>query len=539
MTETSPKNPREPRSRGRRILAWTFGLLGGGLVLLFIASFFLDEPIRSMTEKKANQALKGYRVSIPKLHLQLVGMSVTIKGLEIIQEAHPEPPVATVPMSRLTIHWREILSGKLVADLVLDRPRLHVNLQQLRSEAKSDTKFKDRGWQQAMEGAYPFKINRIGINGGEVTYIDEDPKRPLTLTGLNFVANNIRNIHLPDKTYPSEFHLDTAIFGSGRGRIDGRANFLAEPHMGARADFSVEKIPIEYFKPVLARSNLKIIGGVAGASGSAEYAPSIKKALVKSAELRDVDVEYIYSSAGAAGQKKQAVKAGKAVKKSSNEPGLLLAVEQLRLTGCTFGMSNTESAPAYRVFLSHTDMTLGNLSNQFVNGPAEARLTGRFMGNGPTEARARFLAAKSGPELDLSVKINDTRLASMNDMLRAYGNFDVTAGFFSLVSELHVKERRVTGYVKPFFRDLKVFDRRQDKEKNVFRKMYEALVGGVAGLLENRPREEVATKSEISGRLDKPQVSVMQTLVELVKNAFFKAILPTFEREVGKQGGKE
>ena len=79
---------------------------------------------------------------------------------------------------------------------------------------------------------------------------------------------------------------------------------------------------------------------------------------------------------------------------------------------------------------------------------------------------------------------------------------------------------------------MQVYDKRQDKEKRTFRKMYEMLVGGVAKLLQNRPREEVATKTDISGPLEKPSTSTWQMLVELIKNGFFKAILPTFEREV-------
>ena len=54
----------------------------------------------------------------------------------------------------------------------------------------------------------------------------------------------------------------------------------------------------------------------------------------------------------------------------------------------------------------------------------------------------------------------------------------------------------------------------------------------MAKLLENKPREEVATLTEISGPLENPQTSTWQTVVNLVKNAFFKALLPGFEKAV-------
>ena len=93
---------------------------------------------------------------------------------------------------------------------------------------------------------------------------------------------------------------------------------------------------------------------------------------------------------------------------------------------------------------------------------------------------------------------------------------------------------KIDGYVKPLFRDMKVYDQRQDREKSVFRKLYEGLVGGIAGLLQNRPREEVATQTSISGDIESPQTSTWETMLRLVQNAFFKAILPGFEREVSQ-----
>jgi len=116
--------------------------------------------------------------------------------------------------------------------------------------------------------------------------------------------------------------------------------------------------------------------------------------------------------------------------------------------------------------------------------------------------------------------------------LRAYANFDVAAGTFSFFSELHVKDDTISGYVKPFFKDMKVYDRRKDKEKKVSRKMYEILVGGVAKLLERRPQEEVATKADISGTIEQPHINTWQIVGQLIKNAFFKAILPGFDKEV-------
>jgi hypothetical protein len=44
----------------------------------------------------------------------------------------------------------------------------------------------------------------------------------------------------------------------------------------------------------------------------------------------------------------------------------------------------------------------------------------------------------------------------------------------------------------------------------------------------------VATQATIAGPLDNPQASTWQVLINLIQNAFFQAILPGFERELGR-----
>jgi hypothetical protein len=74
--------------------------------------------------------------------------------------------------------------------------------------------------------------------------------------------------------------------------------------------------------------------------------------------------------------------------------------------------------------------------------------------------------------------------------------------------------------VKPLFSDLDVYHPEQD-------------AGGVGTLLQNQPRDEVATRTDISGPIENPETSVWDILPNLVRNAFFDAILPGLERRSG------
>jgi len=531
MSESLPRTSWVKKLQNSRALRWLIGIPVVLALVLFIVSFFLDEPLRRNMEKNINRDLKGYTVRLPKLHLQLLDLSLTLKEMIVLQQAHPDPPIVYFPVLRASIHWREIISGQLVAEFKLDQPKININLLQLRSEAANRVSLKERGWQQAVEDIYPLKINSLKINDATITYIDEDSKRPLTLSHLNLQAINIRNINLPDQVYPSSFHLDTAIFETGHGSIDGAANFLGEPYPGIKGRIKLEKVPLDYFNTMSARSNLIIEGGVLGASGNAEYSPKVKIAQLENLNIKGMKIDYIHSQSTAAVEKKRVAILGKKVRELRDKPGLLIRADQVSLTGCNLGMVNRAARHPYRLFFTDTDLQLSNFSNQFTEGSAQARLKGKFMGSGLTTASGTFRPENGGQDFDLFVKIEETRLTTMNDLLRAYGDFDVSDGVFSLVSELHVKNYAVSGYMKPFFKDTTVYDRRTDKGKGVGDQVYEMMVGGVAGLLENRSRQEVATRINIAGSLKHPQTSSWEIVGGLIRNAFFKAIVPGFEKK--------
>jgi hypothetical protein len=192
---------------------------------------------------------------------------------------------------------------------------------------------------------------------------------------------------------------------------------------------------------------------------------------------------------------------------------------------------NEEANPDYTLELDQPVLELANLSNHEKRPPTTGQLTGKFMGSGPTKATFSFRPETTGPNFEVAVQIDDTELVRMNDLFRAYGDFDVAAGKFSLYTELDIHDQRIDGYIKPLFADMKVYDRKQDKHDTVFHQLYEGLVGGVAKLLENPPHEQVATKADISGPMDNPRLSTLQVVLRLIQNAFFRAILPGFEEQ--------
>jgi hypothetical protein len=230
---------------------WLFGTLALLGLLLYGVARSLDEPVRRYMETEANRRLTGYTVRIPGLRVHLWNASVEVRDASLVQDENPDPPVIHMERFVTAVDWRALLHRRIVADLTFERPTAFLNLRQVRTEAASDVPLKERGWQHVLEAlALDLKINRLRIINGDVTYVDQGPFKPLHVSHLNLNAENIRNIASQEQVYPSPIHLEAVVFDAGSVWLDGRADFLAEPHVGVQAALRLDQVALDRLRLV-------------------------------------------------------------------------------------------------------------------------------------------------------------------------------------------------------------------------------------------------------------------------------------------------
>jgi uncharacterized protein DUF748 len=519
-------------SFGARVALWAGAIILLILIGLFIASFFLDGFLRPRLEARMNTSLKGYHVTLGRAHLQLLDLGLTLQQLVVQQDAHPHPPVADFPLIRFHLHWAALLSGHVLASVGIWNPQIHVNLPQLATEARSKTPLRERGWQDALESVYPFKINRLVIHAADIVYIDTKGSKPLHFANLNFTSDNIRNIKEPDNVYPSSFSGNMTIFGSGRLTVNGRANYLMKPYPGFVTNYVISSVPLGAVTPASQHVNILITGGTLSSSGTVEHSPAVTNVKVRNATIDSVNLSYVHLAQTREAETQRIVKAGKGIEKQNNRPAVNIDVQEVDIKHSRLDFKNQDSDPPYVLFIADTNIKIENLSNHAKNGLSNLDLTGKFMGSGATRIYGTFLASGSGPEFATNIEIISTNLPALNPLLRAYGRIDVAQGYFTIYSQINVKNNRVSGYIKPMFSDLQVYGREKDKNKNLLQQAKELVVGAAAHILKNRRTQKVASQVNLAGELKNPKVSSWQAFVEVIRNAFIQAILPGFDRQV-------
>lgn len=99
--------------------------------------------------------------------------------------------------------------------------------------------------------------------------------------------------------------------------------------------------------------------------------------------------------------------------------------------------------------------------------------------------------------------------------------------------EAQAEKGRLHGYIKPLLRDVDVFNWQQDvedKDKGFFRSIWEALVGASETVLKNQPKNQFATRVELSGSVHQRNISAFEAFLQILRNGFIQAFNARYEQ---------
>jgi hypothetical protein len=191
------------------------------------------------------------------------------------------------------------------------------------------------------------------------------------------------------------------------------------------------------------------------------------------------------------------------------------------------------STPKVDISLKQTHMLALNLSN-VINSNVELPSTVTAQASvyeGSLNYNMKLNALAKNATFELNAELKNTNLVLINDFLRAYGNFDVEKGRFSLYTEMAAKDGKFKGYIKPIIKDLQVLGPK-DTNDTFSHKLWEYIVGGVGVIFKNQKENQIATKVRIEGDFSNPQTYTLDAVLEVLRNAFVQALLPRIDHEI-------
>jgi uncharacterized protein YhdP len=205
-----------------------------------------------------------------------------------------------------------------------------------------------------------------------------------------------------------------------------------------------------------------------------------------------------------------------------------IKINELRIRDGQVHFRDFGRDPAVNIYVQNVYLTISNLTNSerlsrdFV---ARARGRGLAMHSGAVRVRANIDPFAEKPTFDLWLSMRNMNLPELNPFLDGYAGVDAEGGKFSLYTEIHSREGRFRGYVKPIIEGAEIFDLGGETE-GFFTQAWEALVALTMEILSNQPSDpdRFASRIPVSGRIDDPETDTWSAIGQILKNAFIRAL---------------
>ncbi|MDF9616282.1 DUF748 domain-containing protein [Pseudomonas entomophila] len=215
---------------------------------------------------------------------------------------------------------------------------------------------------------------------------------------------------------------------------------------------------------------------------------------------------------------------------------LPITLNDVRIEQGTLSFRNFNAKPPVDLKATRLDASIRNLTNvRDEKGRRDARFEGTalLLGNARVESLATFDPFSDFDDFQFRLRATGIELRRLNDFAGAYGKFDFNAGHGDLVIEAEAQKGRLHGYIKPLLHDVDVFSWQQDvqdKDKGFLRSVWEALVGATETVLKNQPKNQFATRVEISGSVHQQDISAFEAFLQILRNGFIQAFNARYEQ---------
>jgi hypothetical protein len=201
---------------------------------------------------------------------------------------------------------------------------------------------------------------------------------------------------------------------------------------------------------------------------------------------------------------------------------VLFDIESFSVRNGTFRFINYDLKVPAEVVADRIQLHAHNIKNSLSSEellPSSLDVTGYLQGEYFFELHGSFNLMSEIPSLDARFELKDFQLNSLNPILLAYLPLSFTRGTLSVYAEVASKDGKILGYVKPFFKKVKVISK-DEKFKSVRHFGFEIVTAAGNLLFRNGKTLTTATRVAFHGNIRDPKVNTGEALKLSFENAF-------------------
>lgn len=212
---------------------------------------------------------------------------------------------------------------------------------------------------------------------------------------------------------------------------------------------------------------------------------------------------------------------------------LPININRFTVVDGTINLTNVVSQPSTDLSMKNFQAEIANIRNVVNTGnalPSPVRASGDLPGYGGTMTfDADMQLLKKTPDFDYNLKLNDLQLTKLNALARRYGNIDFEKGTLDLVSEMKMQDGNIQGYLKPLTHDMQIFEWNEGDNRTVTKFVRELIAEGGNKILENKMKDQVATRIPLEGTVEEIKTDFWPVLIGVLRNAYVSALTDNFD----------
>lgn len=216
-----------------------------------------------------------------------------------------------------------------------------------------------------------------------------------------------------------------------------------------------------------------------------------------------------------------------------------IRVDNIELADGSIYFTKLDSKPPIELHMSSIHLLVTNLTNSETVSDslvAKAVLTGKAMDSGDFSLSLAINPLTRPIDFKLKSKLLNLKVREINSLANEYGQFDFERGTADIVTEINVERGIIRGYVKPLLHDVEILgskDLTRDRD-SLLRRIWESVVGAGEHVVENNATKRSGARIPLDGTLECSGTNVSVAVVEVLRNAYFTALLPNFESSANK-----
>jgi hypothetical protein len=191
--------------------------------------------------------------------------------------------------------------------------------------------------------------------------------------------------------------------------------------------------------------------------------------------------------------------------------------------------------PPFTIFLQQVEMQIQNMQNaRHTNTllPSTFIFSGKTMEQGTVYFSGRFNPFDKKPAFYFNGALKLLDVHQIKGFLKHFTSVDIQAGTFSLFGEAAAANNEITGYAKPFIKNLKIA---APKDSSPLDKLWDGAASVVASILKNGDKQTIATKINLHGNINDPNTSIFSIIGYMIRHSFIQALLPQVDHNISMQ----